>query len=280
MKEVAPKLGHGDHGSYGGWGNMNMGWVLWKDITEVMGHPSILIEQVQSDWRGLLSKIRAMRDDINDRQSGVAKELLTQWEEKYGQESLERIQKNVDELVRDYPEKIMAEFLSQPGVRGKTVYMTGKDTQQGLIGHSKERKDVLTENIYDKIPRAMGFKDSKELPGFLKLERANMQYRKLIRQGAEKLLRQSFDLSGVDEQLQENVSLVGAQNVVGYNAVQLHGAALTRNPAEDGKIIKQEGYKITIQSNGGIRMVDLTNATYLRVDSFRDEVKFSMDPHA
>lgn len=280
MKDVAPKLGHGDHGSYGGWGNMNMGWVLWKDISSVMGYPSILIEQIQSDWRGLISKIRGMRDDINDRQNSEAASLLKQWEEKYGPDSLNRIQKNIDELVRDYPEKILSEFLSQSGVRGKTVFMTGKETQQKLIGHKSDKPDVLTDNIYDRIPRSLGFKDSDELKGFLKLERANMKYRQLIRQGAQKILKEAFDISGVDEKLKENLGILGGGNFKGFTAIQLHGADLNRIDGQVEKIIKQKGTQITVQSKNGTRTIDLAAATYLRVDSFRNEIRYSMDPHA
>ena len=193
MKDVAPSLAHGHHGSMGGWGAMNMGWILWKDISGKIGKPAVLIEQVQSDWRGLMSKIKAMKDDVNNPQNYQAERMIDDWIEKYGEESLPRIQKNLDELVKDYPEKLMAEFLSSSGVRGKTVYITGKETQRGLVGHS-DKESTMLDVIYDRMPSAFGFKPAEDLPGFLKLERASTKalvkktgYRRLISEVSAKL---------------------------------------------------------------------------------------------
>jgi len=197
MRDVAPSLAHGDHGSMGGWGEMNMGWILWKDISKMMKSPAVLIEQIQSDWRGLMSKIKAIQDDADNPSSWRAKSMIEEWIEKYGEESLGRIQKNLDELVKDYPEKLMAEFLSNSGVRGKTVYITDKETQRKLVGH-EDRQSVMLDVIYDRVPSAFGFHESKELPGFLKLERASTSsiikssgYRKYINQKSKKLLMEN-----------------------------------------------------------------------------------------
>jgi hypothetical protein len=279
MKDVAPKLAHGQHGSMGGWGAMNMGWILWKDISTVTGRPSVLIEQIQSDWRGLMSKIRAIKDDIDNPSSRAAGIMLEEWNEKHGEESLGRIQKNLDELVKDYPEKLMAEFLTNSGVRGKTVYITGRDTQQRLVGHQAGRESVMLDTIYERMPAAFGFKQAEDLPGFLKLERANTKYRKIIRQAAEKLIKESFELGGLDSLLKDNIRVLGNKNVSGFKAVPLYGEGLNRMAGTEGKIIKQNGTTITIQSKSGVNMIDLAKATYLRVDEFREEVRFSMDPH-
>jgi predicted regulator of amino acid metabolism with ACT domain len=195
MKDVAPNMAHGHHGSMGGWGEMNMGWILWKDISKVIGKPAVLVEQVQSDWRGLMSKIRAMKDDVNHPQNYQAERMVEDWVERYGEESLPRIQKNLDELVKDYPEKLMAEFLSSSGVRGKTVYITGKETQRQLVGHDADKESTMLDTIYDRMPAAFGFKPAEDLQGFLKLERAsfrvlvkNSGYRKLIQKTSAKLI--------------------------------------------------------------------------------------------
>ena len=197
MKDVAPNMAHGNHGSMGGWGEMNMGWILWKDITKIVGKPAVLIEQVQSDWRGLMSKIKAMKDDINHPQNWQAERMVDDWIEQYGEDSLPRIQKNLDALVKDYPEKLMAAFLSSSGVRGKTVYITDKETQRGLVGHS-EGESVMLDTIYERMPAAFGFKQAEDIPGFLKLERASTRalvatsgYRKFISQKVAKITNRS-----------------------------------------------------------------------------------------
>ena len=277
MKDVAPKLAHGHHGSMGGWGAMNMGWILWKDITSVVGHPAILIEQIQSDWRGLMSKIKAIRDDIDNPSSRAAAQMLEQWEEEHGAESLTQIQRNLDALVKDYPEKLMAEFLSNSGVRGKTVYITGRDTQQKLVGHSSDRESVMLDTIYERMPAAFGFKPSEELPGFLKLERANMKYRQIIKQAAQKLLKEGFDSSGIDERLQHNVDALRGTDIVGYESKQLHGVNLATRSV--GKVVQQNGSKIVVQNAQGTQSFDLSQATYLRVDAHFEVIRFSMDHH-
>ena len=277
MKEVAPKLAHGNHGNMGGWGAMNMGWILWKDVSEIMGHPSILIEQIQSDWRGLMSKIKAIKEDINNPSSRVAGQMLEDWNEKHGQESLTRIQKNLDELVKDYPEKLMAEFLSNAGVRGKTVYITGRDVQQKLVGHKADRESVMLDTIYERMPATFGFKPAEELPGFLKLERANMKYRKLIRQAANKILRKAFDFSGIDERLKQNIDLLRTTKLVGFQSKQLHGIDLATR--SEGTVVEHVGTKIVVEGKSGRETFDLANASYLRVEPALELVKFSMDPH-
>lgn len=187
MEEVGPKLSHSEHTI--GFGGENLGWILWKDISSQVNYPAILIEQIQSDWRGLIPKIKKVMESGGG-DSEYYRGILEDWGEKHGGEGgLDRIQNKIDLLVNSYPEKLLSAFLER--VKGKTVFMTGKDKIVDLIGYRKDMQQEMESSgkaglaniIYDKMPKWFGFKESTEMPGYLKLEKARMNYRRVIKGG-------------------------------------------------------------------------------------------------
>jgi hypothetical protein len=155
FEDIAPKLKHSEHTI--GVGGKNLGWILWKDISELMGEPSVVIEQVQSDWRGLTEKLRDIAK-ANPEQATQVKEF----EDKYGGPAvLDKIQKEMDEMVATYPEQLVSSFLEE--IPGWKVYMTGREQIIKLTSMSPK---VATE-IYQDVAKRFGFTKSEKWPGYL-----------------------------------------------------------------------------------------------------------------
>lgn len=175
VEKVAPTMQHAGHTI--GLAGKNLGWVLYKkvpkDIAEKLGvdQAFFLIEQVQSDWRGFFQKIRdaiantELARNVREEQ----KQALEYFESKYGEDGIVRVQKSLDKLVKDYPEKILSAFLED--AVGNLVFMTDKDKIRSLTSMSPTTAKI----IYEDTAKKFGFKESTRIPGYLEMVASNYQ---------------------------------------------------------------------------------------------------------
>ena len=201
IKEVSPYLRHiGGEGHQIGTGMFALGWILFKDITELVGKPAYVIEQLQSDWRGFVPKLRAIKEGNEKGAAIVAARLLEGMEREFPKDELDKVQSEINNLVKNYPEKLLSAFLQK--TKGKTVYMTNKETIMPLIGHTPEAEEKrkqkaesegksymsMTTQLYDALPRQFGFQENApELPGYFKIEQAS--YKTIVRLAAKWLVK-------------------------------------------------------------------------------------------
>ncbi len=169
VERVAPTMQHSGHSI--GVDGKNLGWILYKkvpkDLAATFGidQEFFVVEQVQSDWRGFFQKIRDATENMElDRAVREdQRRSLEMFEDKYGEDGLARVQKELDKLVSNYPEKILSAFLED--VPGELVFMTGKDRIRELTRMSPTTAKI----IYDDVAKRFGFKDSERLPGYMEV---------------------------------------------------------------------------------------------------------------
>jgi hypothetical protein len=68
-------------------------------------------------------------------------------------------------------------------MRGKEIYMTGPERAHQLTKVDPKAAD----EVYGKIPSRLGFEPSSDMPGYLRLERANYK-KKILIASKEKLV--------------------------------------------------------------------------------------------
>ena len=168
------------------------GFILFKNVSQVVEYPALLVEEIQSDLARYISIIYSQAfenlDEIEwedweeDENTGVVesaeleeakenqnklKKQISKWENKYGgEEGLKTIKKEVGYLTKDYEKILLSAFLRY--FKGKTIFMSEAST-------AKEYANVpeaVASKIYDKLPKSFGFEPSQEYNGFWKLETA------------------------------------------------------------------------------------------------------------
>lgn len=107
-------------------------WILWKDISGVVGEPAVVVEQIQDGLRSGL-----MRDY---KQDPAAKEIL-------------RANKN-------WAKELLADFISTQGA--KKIFMP---TAEKIID-STSMSEQAANIYYSSLPKKMGFQPSSKLEGF------------------------------------------------------------------------------------------------------------------
>ena len=168
-KWVNPGIGHGI-----GLGRFNLGHVLFKDISSILKKPAVLIEQIQSDHRYTLAFLKQGSVRLDPK-------FEADLDSKFGEGSKDRMIKYFTNIRSIYPETLLLEFLNR--MRGKEIYITGPERASELTNVDPK----AAQEVYGKIPAKFGFSPAEDMPGYLRLERAN--YKKHILRKTASLIK-------------------------------------------------------------------------------------------
>jgi len=166
---VNPSIGHGI-----GLGRFNLGHILFKDISSILKKPAVLIEQIQSDHRYTLAFLKQGSTRLDPK-------FEADLDSKFGEGSKDRMIKYFTNIRSIYPETLLLEFLNR--MRGKEVYITGPERAAQLTRVDPK----AAQEVYGKIPSKFGFEPAEDMPGYLRLERAN--YKKHILRKTASLIK-------------------------------------------------------------------------------------------
>jgi hypothetical protein len=178
-----------------GLGNYNLGHVLYRDISAMVGKPALCIEQLQSDFRGKLAEIN------QSIKNGSAQGTIDDVNTKFGPGSWDKVVAYITKLRAVYPRMILAEFLRR--AKGKTVYIANAGT--AVMRTSIDPRGA--KEVYETVPEKFGFKPTDDIPvtnemyrdyktdetfpvqaGYLKLEKASYK-NKLTKVAMQKVLQ-------------------------------------------------------------------------------------------
>jgi hypothetical protein len=154
MQKIESMSAKDPHKGYPGIGSgFKLGWILWKDISAIIGEPSILIEQAQSDISGLIMMMENPKFDIT-------KDTFVE----RGQNEDPAV-RELKQLRQKFPSIIGHAFESKAA--GKKLFMTGIDKIMELTGLRPDTNRTGFTPAYKELAKVLKMHPSTKLPGYL-----------------------------------------------------------------------------------------------------------------
>ncbi len=166
IEDLSPQMKHrtGERGEHVvGLNGRNLGYIIWKDITSVLGEPAVLIQQMQSDWKAAFSEIAKLEagETLEIDNIKITQEHLPLFYERVGgKDFFDSAKADVLKLIKDYPQKLLQAFLVD--ARGKKVFMHTAKAINKAIGKDENTEGGVAEIVYRQAPKAFGFQPSMD----------------------------------------------------------------------------------------------------------------------